>query len=96
MAEENTWMCEETASKRSGHVIYTCGEGEGLTVGEARANALKDAFREFNALCDASNDCKGQPKTVEPQRTTCKKDSKGYYTCYRLIVTSLLIDLGED
>lgn len=87
--DSGSWMCEQTASKRNGSIIYSCGVGEGLTEGEARAQALRDAFREFNAICDESSDCKGRPKTVDPQRTSCKKDPKGYVVCYRLIVTTL-------
>lgn len=83
------WLCEQTSSTRSGNTFLACGMGEGTDEGQARKAALHDAFREFEDICSMSSDCDGHPRTVEPQRTTCKRDPRGFVQCFRLVVVTL-------
>lgn len=83
------WFCDSESGKRDGGVIWSCGIGEGLDESTARENALRAAFREFELICSNSSDCEGKAKTVDPQRTSCKRDPRGFISCTRLIVTTL-------
>lgn len=83
------WFCDSESGKREGFVIWSCGIGEGLDEGTAREKALQAAFREFELICANSSDCDGKPRTVDPQRTSCKRDSRGFVSCTRLIITTL-------
>jgi hypothetical protein len=83
------WFCSQESGKRDGAVIWSCGIGDGLDESTAREKALNAAFREFEAICENSSDCQGRPRTVNPQRTSCRHDSRGFFTCTRLIVTTL-------
>ena len=83
------WYCETQSGKRAGNTLWSCGIGSGLDESHAREDALKAAFREFDMICDSSADCAGKRKTVDPQRTSCKQDPRGFFSCVRLIVVTL-------
>lgn len=76
------WLCTEASAVRSGSTLTVCGIGEADSEGVARAEALKQAKKEFVSLCSASADCRNREADLSPLRTTCeKKDQK--YKCYR-------------
>lgn len=87
--ETGTWFCEQTSSKREGNVLWVCGMGDSTSEGGARMEALKNALDQFNIICKASSDCGFHPRTIDPQRTSCKKDPRGFFSCVRLIVVTL-------
>lgn len=89
-ADENgSWYCAQDSSKRQGNILWICGMGDGTSEGPARMEALKNAIDQFNIICSNSTDCTWHPRTIDPQRTSCKKDPKGYFSCVRLIVVTL-------
>lgn len=83
------WFCEDDAGKRDGNIIYSCGMGDDLDEAGARLKALKDALTQFDLICEASSDCYSRHRTVEPKRTSCHRDPRGFITCARLIVVTL-------
>lgn len=83
------WLCEQTASERSVDTIIACGEGSGLDESQARRNALRAAVQEFVDICSISSDCEGRKRKVEPKRTSCKRDPRGFIECFRMIVVTL-------
>lgn len=88
--EKGTWLCAQTASQRQGKVFWICGMGSGLDESESRKAALANALEQFDMICEASSDCNGQPRSVSPERTECKRDPKGFVSCTRLIIVTLL------
>ena len=85
----DSWFCSQEASKREANVLWMCGIGEGLAEGEARIAALNNALKQFEIVCSSSDDCAGRPKSIDPERTECKRDPKGYVSCTRLIIVTL-------
>lgn len=88
--DDGKWFCEQESGKREGAVIWSCGMGQAFDEGGARSAALRDAFHEQQMICQASSDCANKPRTVTPQRTSCKQNLKNnLWTCHRLIITSI-------
>jgi hypothetical protein len=87
--ENGQWFCEIESGKREGGTIWSCGVADGVDEGGARANALKEAYREFYSICNESSDCADKPKVIDPQRTSCKIKPNGLWKCVRLIVVTL-------
>ena len=82
------WFCLEESGKRDQNVIWSCGVGEAPSESLARADALREAMKEFKTICEASADCSTQHVTVEPKRMTCL-EMKDRWKCYRLIEVKL-------
>ena len=87
---QDNWFCESQSGKRDGATFWICGMGDGLDEGAARAQALKDGLKQFTLICEASSDCRETPRTVSPQRMSCKVAKNGLWTCVRLLVVTLL------
>lgn len=79
------WLCQEEASQRHGNEIYACGIGAGKDENDARLDAFDNAKKEFERICQISDDCKGRMISVRPQRTACEQKPKNY-SCHRLVV----------
>lgn len=77
-----SWYCRDEASSRRGNEIVSCGVGEGATEGDARAEALRYAYEELEAVCGISDDCASFQLNVAPLRTECAETASGY-RCYR-------------
>jgi hypothetical protein len=73
------------ATQRSGNVFRSCGIGTGDDENSARRMAFENAKKEFGSICAISSDCRGRAISVQPERTSCAKDS-ARFKCYRLIV----------
>ena len=86
------WFCTQESGKREGTTLWSCGIGDGVDEGQAREHALSAAFREFHMICDNSADCAGRSVVVNPQRTSCTHDARGFWTCTRLLVSTLVKD----
>ncbi len=76
------WLCTEASAIRSGNTLTVCGIGEAESEGVARAEALKQAKKEFVSLCSASADCRNREADLLPLRTSCEKNGTRY-KCYR-------------
>lgn len=87
-AYSDDWFCKHEAGKRENGQLWACGIGESMEEASARKNALKDAYREFESICEISSDCDEKRVTVDPQRTTCQPYN-GHWKCYRLLVVTL-------
>lgn len=85
---KSEWLCTEASSQRRGDSIYSCGIGSGKDENEARLNAFDNSKKEFNRICDSSDDCKGHEISVNPERTACEKGTNTF-KCYRLIVFTI-------
>jgi hypothetical protein len=79
------WLCQEEASQRHDNEIYSCGIGTGDDENSARLNAFDNAKKEFQKICELSDDCNGRQISVWPQRTACEKKGRKYQ-CHRLVV----------
>ncbi|MES2614614.1 MAG: hypothetical protein V4591_04280 [Bdellovibrionota bacterium] len=81
-AEASQWFCKEGASSKNDNTYEVCGIGQDFSENESRKIALKNAFEEFDLVCNRSDDCKGKYKKIFPLRTDCEIiDEK--YKCYR-------------
>jgi hypothetical protein len=92
----DSWLCKEASSKRVGSDLYSCGVAQSETENEARTEAFQNAQREFEMVCNISQDCKGHQVSIEPKRMTCDQSKDGSYKCYRLIVFTILEDMKSD
>lgn len=81
-ADASQWFCKEGASSKNNNSYEVCGIGTDYLEDEARKNALKNAFEEFDLVCNKSDDCKGKFKEISPLRTDCENGQKKY-KCYR-------------
>lgn len=80
------WFCRDESGKRDANVMWACGVGEGLYENQARAQALREAFKEYHTICEESADCDMKQAVVEPKRLTCVETMQGrMWKCYRLI-----------
>ena len=86
-AKADEWFCTQEAGKREGNTIWACGIGESTDEANARRLALKDAHREFDDICQMSDDCRGKESSVDPQRTSCEA-FRGHFKCHRMIMVS--------
>ncbi len=82
-AKAEEWLCTEAASVKQGDSVLVCGVATADDEGDAREQALQRAQREFQLLCNGSDDCRGRPTSVEPLRNSCEKTSDGKVQCYR-------------
>lgn len=82
------WLCQEAASIRDGRILTACGIGHGDDEAKARANALETAYKELDAICDRSVDCKDKELYIEPIRNECMIEGK-QYKCYRGITATI-------
>ena len=81
-AYASQWFCKEGASSKTNNTYEVCGIGEEMTENESRKTALKNAFEEFDLVCNKSDDCTDKYKQISPLRTDCSEvDNK--YKCYR-------------
>jgi hypothetical protein len=87
-ASKEQWFCTDESGKRDKNVIWSCGVGEAPSESLARADALKEAMKEFRTICEASRDCSTEHVIVEPKRMTCL-EMKDRWKCYRLIEVRL-------
>jgi len=80
------WYCKEVASEwmEKGKSLQTCGIGYGRNENEARADAFKNAQKEFKNVCNKNSRCYNKVTNVDPKRTECKRSNSGYI-CHRLI-----------
>lgn len=76
------WFCKEGASSKINNTYEVCGIGEEVTENEARKTALKNAFEEFDLVCNRSDDCRNKYKQISPLRTDCDLN-EDKYKCYR-------------
>lgn len=83
------WFCKEGASKRIEDSYEVCGIGIDKDEDIARKNALKNAFEEFDLICNKSDECRGKYKEIIPLRVDCEKNDDNKYTCYRAINISI-------
>jgi hypothetical protein len=97
--EGGEWFCEQTASKRTASAIWSCGVGQASDEGSAQKKALENAIEQFDVICNGSTDCKGNPRTISPERTSCKQvverggswmGEHRAWVCHRLIVVQML------
>jgi hypothetical protein len=84
-AEKGEWFCEQSGVRRDDNIYYICGSATVPDEAGASYWALHHALEEFDLICNASTDCAGKPRTVEPQRMTCKRWSNGHSNCHRLL-----------
>lgn len=82
------WLCREAASARNGDTINACGVGEAQTESEARTKARELAFEELDSICSKTPDCSNFEYVIQPMRTDCEKNIKGY-KCYRGIEATI-------
>lgn len=90
------WFCTQVASQRSGNVVSACGIGIGYTEADARHSALQAAKREFETICNQSNDCNKHKVNLIPKRNACQKLNNGRFKCYRDIEYTILRHPAED
>lgn len=83
------WFCVDESGKRDDNVIWSCGVGEAPSESLARADALREAFNEFKAICAYSSDCSLNNIITEPKRLSCIH-SADRWKCYRLISVTIL------
>ena len=81
-AFSSQWFCKEGASSRRDNTYEVCGIGNEDSETNSRKEALKNAFDEFDLVCNKSDDCKGKYKQVSPLRTDCELTGDKY-KCYR-------------
>lgn len=84
-AGADTWLCSEQVSERRGKDIYACGVAVENTEAMARGSAFEDASKEFDRICQGSDDCVDHEIAIEPKRSTCEQIG-AQYECRRLIV----------
>lgn len=86
------WFCKSQAMSRSGNVFYVCGVGLGShdLPQQGRWEAYHDAQRNFETICDRSDDCKNKKITVEPKRTDCEVVDTVIDKCYQLLQITIL------
>lgn len=83
------WLCVQESSQVQNGEVFACGVGEGKDENAARSSAFENARAEFLRVCNSSDDCKGHKVSVEPKRTTCERNSKESYKCYRMVVFAI-------
>jgi hypothetical protein len=94
-AAEEKWFCTDDQAMKSGNTLMICGVGTAYDEGHARQRALENSMQEFQAMCNASADCRGHQISIEPKRSTCLESAKKWhamwenYTCHRLIVFTI-------
>ncbi|RDB36865.1 MAG: toxin-antitoxin system YwqK family antitoxin [Spirobacillus cienkowskii] len=88
-AYSSQWFCKEGASKKIEDTYEVCGIGRDNDEDVARKNALKNAFEEFDLICNKSDDCRGKYKEINPLRSDCEKNNENYFTCYRSVYITI-------
>lgn len=93
IAQADDWFCKTQHAKKEGNIYWVCGTGMGLQFSPetGRFSAFSDAQRNFEALCNSSNDCKGHKININPKRTECVPDPNSYIeTCYQMVEVTVL------
>ncbi|WP_338636528.1 toxin-antitoxin system YwqK family antitoxin [Spirobacillus cienkowskii] len=88
-AYSSQWFCKEGASKKIEDTYEVCGIGRDNDEDVARKNALKNAFEEFDLICNKADDCRGKYKEINPLRSDCEKNNENYFTCYRSVYITI-------
>src|SRR6185437_726171 len=84
-AAADDWLCRTQAAQRVGTTIVACGIGEADSEAKAREAAFDNAQREFHAICDDSDDCKGHSVVLSPLRNECEPESSVKVKCFRAL-----------
>lgn len=88
------WLCTKESSYRDNNLIMVCGVSDSSNEGNARKQALENAYTELDQICSKSPDCDSFELVIKPLRTDCKKLKKGY-KCYRG-VEAIITDRKRD
>lgn len=92
---EEQWFCVDDQSKKNGNTMEVCGVGTASTEGEARHQALQNSIKDFQTICNLSQDCKGRKINIEPKRSTCLKNPSQFhtpfanFTCHRMLLFTI-------
>lgn len=86
LALADGWFCSEQTAVRSEDGFRICGAGQDLLYeSDARMQAMKNAIRLFEDLCEISSDCKGRDRIASPGRTECTVSKWGGWKCVSLL-----------